>query len=93
MDAPYHPSQETTTTLPLTFNPLQLIYKLQSFTSNISRGRKCKRGRKVDDALIDACNSLVHFLRDEIVLLQQLSSLSSSSSPSSSSPSSSSPSS
>lgn len=57
--------------LPLTNRPADLIRKLTSFTSNISRGRKRRRGREVDDALIDACNSLVHFLRDESHQLSQ----------------------
>ena len=76
VDSRHH--HQPTTLQPLTLCPPLLIQKLQSFTSNISRGRKRKRGRVVDDALIDACNSLVHFLRDEIVLLQSSSSSSSS---------------
>ena len=75
VDSRYH--HQPTTLRPLTLRPSLLIQKLRSFTTNISRGRKRKRGRVVDDALIDACNSLVHFLRDEIVLLLQSSSSSS----------------
>lgn len=67
---------------PLTLQPAALVRKLNSFSSNISRLRAArkkrgppassekKRGVKEnDDALIGACTSLLHFLRDEAVKL------------------------
>mmetsp|Transcript_23764 Transcript_23764/g.57302 ORF Transcript_23764/g.57302 Transcript_23764/m.57302 type:complete len:1469 (+) Transcript_23764:151-4557(+) len=62
---------------PLILQPTELLQKLASFSSNISRhrmmskkiGPRKKEGKDItksnDDALIGACTSLVYFLRDE----------------------------
>lgn len=64
---------------PLTLQPDKLIKKLESFIPNISRNRMAKKKRTLDpksskdepndynvnDALINACTSLVYFLNNE----------------------------
>ena len=87
-------SDDKATTHPLTSQPDKFISKLESFISNISRNRMTKKKRSlldpksakydpnnnhnVNDALINACTSLVYFLNNEA------GSLSSNTSPSSS---------
>ena len=60
--------------LPISHFPKELIKKLSSFSSNISRHRVAKKQKSggsmdatknINDSLIGACNSLIYFLRDE----------------------------
>jgi len=72
-------AQQDASSHPLTLQPDKLIQKLESFIPNISRNRMAKKKRsldpkaakdepndnKVNDALINACTSLVYFLNNE----------------------------
>ena len=60
------------TSQPITLHPDKLINKFESFISNISRNRMVKKRsldikyNQVNDALINACTSLVYFLNNEV---------------------------